>query len=145
MLDLFLPCSIFLISKLFFISVSLCFFFLLCQYKKLWEQRKVYFEKIAGFFRHLLWWCAGCALTHSLTHASVFFVVFMKKKILYFPFRHKFPTIHCVPGSNLIFPPIIIFTMKINRARCVVRTVQNNNRSCSHFRILRNWDEKTRI
>jgi hypothetical protein len=111
---------------------------------------KVYFEKIAGFFFGT---CARVLVAHSLIQLAhhpleFFFVVFFSyeevegKKVSISLLRHKVSMCAGVKMQNF---SANIFTMQVNRARRVVRTVQNNHRCCSHFRILRNWDEKTRI
>lgn len=86
----------------------------------------------------MLCWCL-----HS--HALAIFYVFMKKrKKSLFPFQTQISDCSVCAGVKFWFSRLI-FTMEINCACCVVTSVQNNYRRCSHFRILRNWDEKTRI
>lgn len=126
----------------FFVSLTsflfACFFVVVVIVNRQGDWR-VYFEKIAGFsIRHL---CPTTVLVRQTLTCARVFVKKRKKKKTLFPFRHKFPSASSVPGSSFA----IIFTVEINRACCVVWTVQNDHRRCSHFRILRNWDEETRI
>lgn len=109
------------------------------------ESEEFILKKIAVFFRHL----HNAVLVAHTLKCRVSLLVSQGKN-LYFPFRHKISddsTVCRGQTFSMVFlaDPRLIFTVEINRARCVVRTIQNNHRCCSHFRILRNWDEKTRI